>query len=178
MNKFIPHLKILCEDQATYDLANGFYLGYLNKLGNISSYLHLERRYLGGWPKFENTLRDDLLDELSKNQYVNYLFIMDFDGIERENRLYSINKFIRENNIQDRVFILGCKKEPQDLKNIAIDFIKRAGDKFTMQNLGKALFSDCDEKQYKLWGSDHLQHNFREISHLRDKLTFLDFIGE
>ena len=171
MNKYIPHLTILCEDKATYDLALGFQLAYLSE--SLQTNIYVEKDYVRGY-RFQSVLEDRWLKKLNSNKNQFILLVMDFDNTPRENKTHDLMKFLKKNEIEQQIFFLGCKNEPEDLKKLANNLLVKNRDKATMQNVGKALFYDCRNNTQKiLWGSEHLAHNAKEVSRLLDTLVFL-----
>ena len=150
VNRELPHVFVIPEDDANRQLANGFHLG-----------LDLTRQMqvllvAGGWRKVLERFRSDHVREMDNpNQVV--VLLIDFDA--QANRLEQAKAEIPDHLI-DRVFILGAWTEPEDLK----------ADLGTYETIGLAMAKDCREETDRIWGHDLLRHNSSEIDRLRERV--------
>lgn len=177
MNKYQPHLKILCEDEINQNFAKGFILG-LNLNNDQLPLPRIETiKYVtGGWTKAVNNLNEVWLDQLRQNEHLFLLILIDSDGCS--NRLNEILSAIPE-EFKERVFIMGCLHEPEILKQQSHSAIKQMNkkEKVSDEAVGKVLFQHCkDNPENNLWYSDELKHNANEIERLKENTKhFIDW---
>lgn len=60
--------------------------------------------------------------------------------------------------LADRVFVLGARPEPEDLKKAKLG---------SYEAIGLAMAKDCREETDTIWGHPLLQHNASELARLR-----------
>ncbi|MBE9197820.1 MULTISPECIES: hypothetical protein [unclassified Nodularia (in: cyanobacteria)] len=149
INKNKPHLFILPEDDDNKDIANGFLLD-----------LNLNHRAIqvlpvaGGWMKVVDKFKNDHIKPMRDYPHRNIVLIIDFDG--SKDRFSYVENFIPD-DIKNRVFILGVKLEPKDL---------RRDTQKTCEAIGEALAKDCAENKNELWGHPLLIHNHTELERM------------
>ncbi|MDB9306857.1 hypothetical protein PN488_21215 [Nodularia spumigena CS-591/12] len=149
INKNKPHLFILPEDDDNKDIANGFLLD-----------LNLNHRAIqvlpvaGGWMKVVHKFTNDHIKPMRDYPHRNIVLIIDFDGFK--DRFSYVESFIPD-DIRNRVFILGVKLEPKDL---------RRDTQKTCEAIGEALAKDCSENKNELWGHPLLIHNQTELERM------------
>ena len=149
-NKYRPHLQVLLEDDANRQIANGFMLHFA-----------LDTRAIqvlpaaGGWEKVVERFKDTHIGALAKYPERRMLLVVDFDN-RTEERINEIKQEI-PSGLSERVFILGIRTEPEDLRN-------QIGKSF--ENIGQALAEDCADNKCTLWGHDLLRHNLAELNRL------------
>ena len=166
MNKYKPNLQILCEDRINQDIARGFILGFYNDFKNPAS-IEVCRELARGWCKAVNSLHEEWVQKLQDNENLFLLVLIDSDG--KLNRILEIKSRLPKNLI-NRIFIIGCLNEPEELKKQAVSFIKADNPKEKQSNeaVGKILFKHCKDKfTNNLWNSCELEHNFDEIIRLK-----------
>jgi hypothetical protein len=150
VNKDLPHVQVLPEDDANLRLANGFHL-------EIDWNRQRQMRVLpvaDGWREVLNLFEDVHLGAMNRLPYRLMVLLIDFDHVE--GRLWDAKARIPE-RLTDRVFILGVLSEPEDLK----------ADLGSYEKIGLALAKDCREGTNTTWGHDLLRHNASELDRLR-----------
>ena len=153
MNKYLPHVFVLPEDDANLRLANEFHL-------NVDWNRHRQMQVLevaGGWNEVLNVFESVHVVEMDRWHHRFMVLLIDFDG--REQRLQDAKTRIPEHLI-DRVFILGTLTEPEALKR----------DVGSYETIGLALAQDCREETDNTWGRPLLRHNAGELGRLRESV--------
>lgn len=148
VNKNLPHILVLPEDDADRQLANGFHLG-VDQTRKIQV---LEEA--GGWNKVLECFESTHISEMDRYTHRFMVLLIDFD--RRANRLEQVKAKI-PGRLKDRVFILGVWSEPEDLRQAKLG---------SFETIGRALAEDCREGSYTTWGHDLLKHNKEEIERL------------
>jgi hypothetical protein len=149
VDKYKPHLFILPEDDDNKNIANGFILD-----SNMNNRAIQVLSVAGGWMKVVEKFTNDHIKSMRNYPHRNIVLIIDFDGFE--DRFSYVESFIPD-DIKNRVFILGVKLEPKDLKR---DTQK------SCEAIGKALAKDCSENKNELWGHHLLIHNKPELERM------------
>ncbi len=153
-NKYLPHLLILPEDDATRQLANGFVFEFPTRQIQILP-------VAGGW---------SVALDLVINQYFLYLrnhpdallaVIIDFDG--QADRLQLALGRVPP-SILDRVFIVGALDEAERLRRAGLG---------SFETIGRALARECKQGETMAWRHRQLQHNLPELERLRVRAGFL-----
>jgi hypothetical protein len=153
VNKYLPHIFVLPEDDANRDLANGFLL---------DDSLAIRRRRIqvleevGGWTQVLERFKSDHVIEMDRNPHRFMVLLIDFD--DREDRL-GIAKAAIPERLTDRVFVLGALSEPEDLKKANLG---------SYETIGKTLANECRKDVYETWDHDLLRHNANELARLRE----------
>jgi hypothetical protein len=149
VNKDQPHVYVLPEDDANRQLANGFHLevDQTRKLQVLTE--------AGGWEKVLELFESVHVIEMDRYPARFMVLLIDFDG--REERLNRVKAKI-PNRLQDRVFVLGAWREPEDLRKAKLG---------SYEAIGKALGRDCRYETDMTWGHKLLQHNAGELDRLR-----------
>lgn len=150
VNKHKPHLLVLPEDAANRQMANGFALD-LNCDLNAIQILN----EAGGWGKVVDTFKSDYLPGMLKFPERRIVLLMDFDDKPEERRSF-VEKEIPE-DIKHRVFILGVRSEPENLRTAI-------GKNF--EAIGTALAEDCTANKRDFWMHDLFKHNEPELNRL------------
>lgn len=150
VNKYLPHVLVLPEDDANRQLANGFLLNPFLAAGNI----HV-LRIAGGWLEVLNIFEEVHIGEMDRNPPRSMVLLIDFDG--DPNRVDQARARIPA-RLNDRVFILGVLTEPEKLK-------ARLGK--TYEAIGIAIAEDCHVGTDATWSHALLQHNAGEVGRLR-----------
>lgn len=149
VNQYKPHVLVLPEDDANSSLANGFHL----ELGQIRQMQVLE--VAGGWNEVLTLFESVHAAEMDRCRHRLMVLLIDFDG--RESRLRDAKARI-PTHLTDRVFILGSRTEPEDLKP---DF-------GSLETVGRALGRDCRTNTNVTWSYKGLRHNASELDRLRE----------
>ncbi|MDR3718933.1 MAG: hypothetical protein P4K98_09035 [Bryobacteraceae bacterium] len=152
VNKERPHVYVLPEDDADRQLANGFLMD-----PSLSKQIQVLEE-AGGWVKVLDNFGSVHVREMNRwpNRFM--VLLIDFDG--REDRFEHAKARIPE-NLNDRVFILGARTEPEDLKKAKLG---------SYEAIGRALAKDCREDTNTAWGHRLLQNNANEIARMREQL--------
>jgi len=152
VNKYQPHVFVLPEDDANRQLANGFLLDYA--LSNRRRLIQVLEE-VGGWTEVLERFKSDHVFEMDRNPNRFMVLLIDFDG--REDRL-DVAKAAIPDQLTDRVFVLGSKTKPEDLRPTLGSY----------ETIGKALANDCRNDTYTTWAESLLQHNAGELARLRE----------
>ncbi|MCC6363739.1 MAG: hypothetical protein IT165_09450 [Bryobacterales bacterium] len=91
------------------------------------------------------------------------ILLIDFDGFEK--RLDTARARI-PSNLVDRVFILGARTEPEELK---------AANLGSYERIGLAMAKNCRENPGTIWSHDFLRNNDNELSRLRTAVNAILF---
>jgi hypothetical protein len=153
-NKDQPHVLVLPEDDANRQLANGFLLEIPYQLTRRIQVLEVA----GGWAKVLESFRSDHISGMDSCPNRFMVLLIDFD--DREDRLRRAKAVIPD-HLTDRVFVLGVKTKPEDL---------RRAEGVPYETIGRALAKDCREETDATWGHDLLKHNAAEIDRLRQRV--------
>ena len=153
VNKFLPHVLVLPEDDANRQLANGFLL---------DDSLAIRRRRIqvleeaGGWAEVLDRFKSDHIVEMERNANRFMVLLIDFDG--KQSRLEKARAVIPE-HLNDRVFVLGAWTEPEDLRKANLG---------SYEIIGLAMARDCRNETDTTWGHQLLRHNAGELDRLRE----------
>ena len=149
VNKYQPHVFVLCEDDANRQIANGFLLDPSLNGRNIQI---LEPA--GGWRHVLDDFTNTHVDTMSKYPHRYMILVIDFDGVE--NRLQKVREIIPQ-DLVDRVFVLGALIEPEGLRTANLG---------TWENIGQNLARDCRENTTITWSHKLLMHNADELKRI------------
>jgi hypothetical protein len=151
VNRDLPHVFVLPEDDANRQLANGFWL-------QVDSTHQRKMRVLrvaGGWNEVLNLFESEHAKEMNRFPCRFMVLLIDFDN--DGDRLRNAKARIPP-DLMERVFILGAWSEPEDLKRAKLG---------ALEIIGMKLAEDCREGTDATWGHDLLRHNAGEIDRLR-----------
>ena len=150
VNKYLPHVYVLPEDDANRQIANGFFLDHG---------LHRRQFYVleeaGGWTNVLDNFCSVHVLEMEKTPTRYMILAIDLD--DNLGRLELAKSRIPE-HLVDRVFVLCTLSEPEKLKP----------DLGSFETIGLGIARDCREGTNTVWGHRLLTHNATEISRLRD----------
>lgn len=149
VNKHLPHILVLPEDDANRQLARGFVLDLPATTQKIRV-LHPA----GGWLNVLEQFKTDHLNYMMRFHSCFMVLLIDFD--EQSDRL-TIAKENIPSDLQDRVFILGVWSEPEALRRANLG---------SFENIGLAMAKDCREETDMTWGHELLRHNANELDRL------------
>ncbi len=150
VNRFLPHVLVLPEDDADSQLANGFLLE--------PSLILQQIRVLpvaGGWIEVLNQFESHHIAAM--DHYVDRYLVLLIDFDNHEDRLSDARSRIPE-RLRNRVFVLGALSEPEALKSAGLG---------SYETIGLALARDCRHGTDSTWGHRLLRHNAAEPSRLR-----------
>ncbi|HSZ19674.1 MAG TPA: hypothetical protein VK770_07775 [Candidatus Acidoferrum sp.] len=148
VNKYLPHVFILPEDDANRQIANGFLLSLATRQVYVL-------REAGGWANVMDRFVSDQLRGMEQNLDRFMVLLVDFD--RNLNRLLDVSAVIPQ-HLSGRVFILGAFSEPEALRQAGLG---------TYEAIGRALADDCRAGGQTIWGHHLLQHNQIELNRLR-----------
>lgn len=153
-NKYQPHVLVLPEDDANRQIATGF---ILNESLNQRAIQVLPSA--GGWKRVVDKFKDDYISTML--QYPNRIIVLmiDFDD-DQEARLSFVKNEIPD-YLRNRVFVVGVKSEPENLKR---EIHK------TFEGIGEALANDCSDNTNKTWSHDLLIHNKVEVDRMNSSV--------
>jgi hypothetical protein len=144
MNKHLPCVFVIPEDDADRQIADGFVLHPRVKEARIQVVPPA-----GGWSKVLKTFRDEYLPKLGDYPNIHVIMLIDFDG-QVEKRKADFEQQIPA-EFKSRVFVIGSKHTPETLK--------RDAKKKSFEEIGRSLADDCDAGTVALWGHEQLSHN-------------------
>lgn len=153
-NKYKPQVWVLPEDDANRQIALGFSIHDAVKPRNIDIL-----NVAGGWTAIRDSFEREYNNVLLQRASTLMVLLVDFD--ERgERRAEHVLSGV-EDSLRDRVFLLGARGEPEQLKRtLGMSFEK----------LGQALARECHEGGRGVWGHDLLAHNAGEIDRMRSQV--------
>jgi len=152
VNKFLPHVYVLPEDDANRQLANGFLLDDLLSLRRRSIQVLDE---VGGWSVVLDRFKSDHIIEMERHANRFMVLLIDFDG--RQDRLDQVQAVIPE-HLRERVFVLGAWTIPEDLRKAGLG---------SYETIGRAMAKDCLDETDRTWGHQLLRHNATELNRFR-----------
>lgn len=151
VNKLLPHVIVLPEDDANRELANGFH-------AQVDWNRYRQMQVLpeaGGWT---HVVDDFLVVHVGlMDRYPARLIVLLIDCDGDEQRLQRVKERI-PGNLAERVFVLGALTEPEALR-------ARLG---SYEEIGEKLARDCRENTNETWGDALLEHNADELARLRE----------
>jgi hypothetical protein len=148
VNRHLPHILVLPEDDANRQLANGFLL-------NLSTRQMQVMVEAGGWPRVRDRFTANYVGSMRSYEHQFIVLLVDFDG--QINRLESMQAVIPEDLI-DRVFVIGSFTEPEALRRAGLG---------SYEMIGRSLADDCRHRTQAIWSHELLRHNEAELERLR-----------
>jgi hypothetical protein len=149
VNKYLPHILVLPEDEADSDIVNGF---LLHPQLNAQSIQVLP--YVGGWRVVIEKFIINFIPTM--RQYPNRWFVLLIDFDRQEDRLDYIKQRI-PNDVKDRVFVLGTLSNPEELRSSLGK---------SLEAIGESLSANCSDNTDGLWGHELLKHNETELKRM------------
>ena len=158
VNKYLPHVFVLPEDDANRQMANGFHL-------NLSSAIRRMQvlEEAGGWQEVVNRFKNDRVPEMDRNANRFMVLLVDFD--RREDRLDKVRVEIPD-RLQERVFVLGAWSQPEELRQNLGSY----------ETIGLAMAKDCRDSTQVTWTHHLLCHNAGELLRLQTQVRPILFI--
>ena len=134
VNRYQPHVLVLPEDDANRQLANGFLLDQSFRLARS----RCSRKRVDGERCWTAS------SQITSSEWIAYpdrfmVLLIDFDG--QEERLTEA-KNVYSRPPDDRVFILGVRTEPEELRRASLG---------SYETIGLALAKDCREETETTW---------------------------
>jgi hypothetical protein len=159
VNRYLPHVYVLPEDDANRQVLNGFLLE-----PSLFDYRIHVLEEAGGWVETLDRFCSIYANEMDRFPTRFMVLVIDFDG--RPDRLELAKSRIPQ-HLLERVFIIGALREPEDLK-------PQLG---SYEAIGLGMARDCREGSNVIWGHEQLRHNAAEIARLRLQLRTILFAG-
>lgn len=153
VNKELPHVFVLPEDDANVRMANGFHLRVDWNRQRQMQVL----KVAGGWNEVLNLFESVHVKEMDRWHHRFMVLLIDFDG--HEDRLQNARARIPA-RLAGRVFILGVLTEPEALKPVLGSY----------EEIGSDMATDCRAGTNTTWGRDLLRHNASELDRLREQV--------
>ena len=153
VNKYLPHVFVLPEDDANRQLANGFLLEPSLRNRKIQI---LEEA--GGWQEVLNRFRTEHVPLMDRTPNRHMVLLIDFDG--REDRLGAARAAI-PSHLAEKVFVLGAWTNPEQLR-------QSLGRPY--EAIGLEMAKDCLDERKTTWGHRLLGHNASEVERLRNQV--------
>jgi hypothetical protein len=149
VNKYLEHLIILPEDYANRQIANGFSLVCPTRQMIVES-------EIGGWMKVVDYFLNDYIGTMRRYPKRYVVLVIDFDG--NTERLCEVLGSIPA-DVSDRVFVFGCRQEPEDIKKAGFGSFENIG-----RSLANACISDTEEN---IWDHSLLANNHAELERFK-----------
>jgi hypothetical protein len=153
VNRELPHVFVLPEDDANVRLANEFHKQLdMNRLRQMQVL-----PVAGGWNEVLKVFESIHVAEMNRwpNRFM--VLLMDFDS--RADRMGRARSAIPQ-HLANRVFVLGVFTEPENLK---MEF-------GSYDQIGSDLAADCRDGTDATWGHRLLRHNAGELDGLRERV--------
>jgi len=151
VNKYLPHVFVLPEDDANRQLANGFLRDQTLLIRKIQVLPEV-----GGWTQVLGRFQSDHVVGMDRYPHRFMVLLIDFDG--NQERLTEAKARIPL-HLAERVFILGVLSNPEALRQANRD---------SYEDIGRAMAKDCREETDETWGHKLLRHNAGELDRLRE----------
>lgn len=84
------------------------------------------------------------------------MLVWDYDN-DYDERYKKFKVEVEALNLSDRCFVLGSKKDPEELRRKL---------SLTLEEIGEKLAEECITKNYNLWNHELLKHNKPELERL------------
>jgi len=152
VNKYLPHLLVLPEDDENLRLANEFHL-QINQLRQMQLLPVAD-----GWVNVLDLFESIHVGEMERCPQRFMILLIDFDG--DGNRL-QVAKARIPPALMDRVFVLGVWSEPEKLRAAEGSY----------KNIGLGMADDCRQGTNATWSKPLLQHNAGELNRLRQHVV-------
>ena len=153
VNRNLPHVRVLPEDGANRQLANGFALEVSMQFSRRIQILPIA----GGWTKVVERFLPDEVGDMENCPGRHMVLLMDFDS-DKERRSGVIGRI--PEHLREKVFILGAWSEPEQLRTALGSY----------EVIGSAMARDCREETNTVWGHPLLQHNAGELDRWRERV--------
>jgi len=147
VNRYLPHVLVLPEDEATRSLAVGFNDQATGQMQVLNP--------AGGWPHVLQTFQDRYIAYLNQYNDGHIVLLIDFDDVHVER--FSQFQGAIPALVAARVYVLGATTEAEVLRNAT-------GLKYGV--LGADLAKECRGGVFSLWTCPQLQDNQPELARL------------
>lgn len=159
VNREIPHLLILPEDDANRQLVNGFLKNPSLNLRAVAALPHS-----GGWSKVCSDFVTTYVPILRKYPLGHIVLLVDFDN-QVENRLRYFRERFPE-DLAERVYLLGTLDEPEPLR------VSRG---ISLEKIGAEISDACLDDNWEHWNHEFLRHNEGEVLRLIENVKSFIF---
>jgi len=143
MNRYLPHVYVLPEDDCDRQLADGFILHDQVKTPRIQV-----MPPAGGWREVLKEFQTAYVRRLREDPEGHVVLLIDFDG-DYSNRREEFERTIPD-DLKQRVSVIGASHTPEELR-------KAMGKSF--EKIGKDLADDCFAGTEIVWNHPQLEHN-------------------
>jgi hypothetical protein len=156
VNRELPHVMVLPEDDANRQIA----IGFQNKIVNGRQFQILSPS--GGWTHVRDSFirTHNPMMKLWPKRFM--VLLVDFD--EKLNRVEAVMAEV-DPAVCERVFVLGSLKDPEDLRATLGNF----------ETIGQNLATDCSKNTTQIWSHPLLQHNTQELERMNSTLREILF---
>jgi hypothetical protein len=149
VNKNLPHIFVLPEDDANRQIANGFHQ-------QVAQERQMQvLRPAGGWIKTLSVFESEYVAVMDRSPHSVVVMLIDFDN--NHNRIAQVKAAIPE-RLGSRVFVLGSWSEPERLRPDLGNF----------ETIGSKVADDCRDETHLTLGHELLRHNAGELARLRE----------
>jgi hypothetical protein len=152
VNRELPHVLVLPEDDANRQIAIGFQLALDWSVQRRIQVLNPA----GGWYRVLDSFESDHIVAMDRNRHRLVVLLIDFDS--NIARLENAKSRIPP-RLEHRVFVLGALTHPEELRSAGLGFYEQIGSK---------MAADCREGTDTTWNHELLRHNADELSRLRE----------
>lgn len=153
MNKFLPHVLVLPEDDANRQVLNGFELD-----PEIDPRRIQVLPAAGGWTHVVESFLTDHVSDMRRWQERRMVLVIDCD--DDLTRVAAVRERIPK-DVGGRVLILGARMTPEVLRG-------SVGKSYEV--IGRELARECAERKNDVWSDPQLVHNEAELGQLADDL--------
>jgi hypothetical protein len=165
-----PHIIVISEDDANRKIANGFVMQFDVQQRNIQVLPKTHMNNKGGWEKVIDWFVKTQIEIMQNNKNRIVVLLIDFDE-KYSNKEGGKHRKVAESGIppdlQDRVFILGAKKEPEKMGGL-----KGLG---KPEAIGEGLAQDCYDNTDNFWKHEQLKHNQDELKRMHSIVNSIIF---
>lgn len=158
INRYLPHVLVLPEDDANRQMANGFILDPSLLIRNIQVL-----PVAGGRARVLEVFLTDHLAGMDRYPDRLMVLLIDFDDTTA---WLDDAKARIPVHLTGRVFVLGALSDPEALRKASLG---------SYETIGLALAKDCRESSSTTWDHELLRHNALELERLRDLVQPLLF---
>ncbi len=153
VNKYLPHVFVLPEDDATREYALGFMKDHAVDIRRAEIL-----NVAGGWREVLRCFQEDHISNLERCTFRHMVLVIDFD--KKENQMQEALGAIPV-SLRDRVFVLGPWSNADAL---------RTAFGCSKEEIGKRLAEDCRRGTSGTWDHELLAPNAGELGRLRETI--------
>ncbi len=162
MNRHLPHVYVIPEDDSDRQIANGFVLhpGVQQACVRIAAPSR-------GWQNALRTYQDSYVAMLRKYPSAHVVLLVDFDGKVDKRMNEIVGATSTDDHLGGRVFVLGPRQTPETL---------RSDLKMPLEEIGARLADACFTGNLEIWRHEQLGHNDAELQRLMTSVKPFLFI--